>query len=184
MAIKATVYKASVQVSDMDRHHYQGYDLTLALHPSETEERMMVRLAAFALLADEKTGDEQLAFTKGLSTEEEPDLWQKNFSDEILLWVELGQPDEKRLRKACGRAQQVIIVNYSDKSDIWWQQNAGKLSRFDNLRVLSFAESDVKVLTRLCARNMQLNATIQDGEIWLSSELGESQLRPVWRGEG
>lgn len=181
MAIKATIYKASVQVSDMDRHHYQGYDLTLALHPSETEERMMTRLAAFALLADEKEGDEQLAFSKGLSTEDEPDLWQKNFSDEILLWVELGQPDEKRLRKACGRAQQVVIVNYNDKSDIWWEQSKGKLSRFDNLRVLQFAESDIQNLESLCARTMQLNVTIQDGEMWISNEHGECALHPTWR---
>ncbi|BFM48427.1 YaeQ family protein [Marinomonas sp. THO17] len=183
MAIKARVYKASVQVSDMDRHHYQGYDITLALHPSETEERMMVRLAAFALLADDKVGDEQLSFTKGLSTEEEPDLWQKNFSDEILLWVELGQPDEKRLRKACGRAQQVVVVNYNDKSDLWWQQNKGKNSRFDNLRVLHFPEQQVIELAKICARSMQLNVTIQDGEMWVSGELGEVALTPTWRGE-
>lgn len=181
MAIKATIYKASVQVSDMDRHHYQSYDLTLALHPSETEERMMTRLAAFALLADEKEGDEQLSFTKGLSTDDEPDLWQKNFSDEILLWVELGQPDEKRLRKACGRAKDVVVVNYNDKSDIWWEQNKGKTSRFDNLRVLQFAESEIQTLEGLCARTMQLNVTIQDGEMWISSEQGECALHPAWR---
>ena len=181
MAIKATIYKASVQVSDMDRHHYQSYDLTLALHPSETEERMMTRLAAFALLADEKEGDEQLSFTKGLSTDDEPDLWQKNFSDEILLWVELGQPDEKRLRKACGRAKDVVVVNYNDKSDIWWEQNKGKTSRFDNLRVLQFAESEIQALEGLCARTMQLNVTIQDGEMWISSEQGECALHPTWR---
>lgn len=181
MAIKATIYKASLQVSDMDRHHYQSYDLTLALHPSETEERMMTRLAAFALLADEKEGDEQLSFTKGLSTEDEPDLWQKNFSDEILLWVELGQPDEKRLRKACGRAHNVVIVNYNDKSNIWWEQSKGKLSRFDNLRVLQFAESEIQALEGLCARTMQLNVTIQDGEMWISSEQGECALHPNWR---
>lgn len=181
MAIKATVYKASIQVSDMDRNHYQNYDLTLALHPSETEERMMVRLAAFSLLADDKEGEEQLAFTKGLSTEEEPDLWQKNFSDEILMWVELGQPDEKRLRRACGRSHQVIVVNYNDKSDIWWEQNKGKNSRFDNLKVLKFAEAEVSQLTELCTRSMQLNVTVQDGEVWISSELGSCVLHPVWR---
>ncbi|MEL0636321.1 YaeQ family protein [Marinomonas sp. TI.3.20] len=183
MATKATVYKASLQVSDMDRNHYQTYDLTLALHPSETQERMMVRLATFALLADEKEGVEQLSFTKGISTEDEPDLWQKNFSDEVLIWVELGQPDEKRLRKACGRGQQVIVVNYNDKSDIWWEQNKGKTSRFSNLRTLKFVEAEVQKLSALCARSMQLNVTIQDGEMWMSSELGECTLNPIWRGE-
>ena len=181
MAIKSTVFKANIQVSDMDRSHYQGYDLTLALHPSETEERMMVRLMAFALLADEKTGDEQLAFCKGISTDEEPDLWQKTLSDEITLWVDLGQPEEKRLRKACGRGQKVIIVNYNDKSDIWWQQNQGKLSRFDNLSVLKFPESQVNELEKLCQRSMQLNVTIQDGEMWVSSDVGSCTLVPSYR---
>lgn len=181
MAIKATIYKASLQVSDMDRHHYQTYDLTLALHPSETEERMMARLAAFALLADEKEGEEQLSFTKGLSTEDEPDLWQKTFADEILIWVELGQPDEKRLRKACGRAADVVVVNYNDKSDIWWEQNKGKFSRFDNLRVLQFPESEIQQFEALCARTMPLNITIQDGEMYVSSEKGECALHPTWR---
>lgn len=181
MAIKSTVFKANIQVSDMDRSHYQGYDLTLALHPSETEERMMVRLMAFALLADEKTGDEQLAFCKGISTDEEPDLWQKTLSDEITLWIDLGQPEEKRLRKACGRGQKVIIVNYNDKSDIWWQQNQGKLSRFDNLSVLKFPESQVNELEKLCQRSMQLNVTIQDGEMWVSSDVGSCTLVPSYR---
>lgn len=181
MAIKSTVFKANIQVSDMDRSHYQAYDLTLALHPSETEERMMVRLITFALLADEKTGDEQLAFCKGISTDEEPDLWQKTLADEITLWIDLGQPEEKRLRKACGRGQKVIIVNYNDKSDIWWQQNQGKLSRFNNLSVLRFAESEVNELEKLCQRSMQLNVTIQDGEVWVSSDLGSCTLIPTYR---
>jgi uncharacterized protein YaeQ len=181
MALKATIYKASLQVSDMDRHHYGTYELTLALHPSETQERLMARLAAFALLADAATGDEQLSFTKGLSTDDEPDLWQKSLSDDILLWVELGQPDEKRLRKACGRARQVVVVNYNDKSDIWWQQNQSKMQRFDNLRVVQLAETQIQGLTQLCQRSMQLNMTIQDGEMWVSSDSQDCAIQPHWR---
>jgi uncharacterized protein YaeQ len=181
MAIKATVYKANLQVTDMDRNHYAGYDLTLALHPSETEERLMVRLLVFALLVDQKEGHEQLGFSKGISTDDEPDLWQKSLADEILLWVDLGQPDEKRLRKACGRAHDVVIVNYNDKSDIWWEQNKGKVARFSNLSVLQFPESQVVALSKLSQRSMQLNITIQDGEVWVSSELGEATIRPHYR---
>lgn len=181
MAIKATIYKANLQVADMNRSHYQGYDLTLALHPSETEERMMVRLVAFSLFADKKTNDEQLSFTKGLSTDEEPDLWQKTLSEEILLWIELGQPDEKRLRKACGRSKRVIIVNYSEKSDIWWEQNKNKYARFDNLAVLKIPEEQVAELNKLCQRTMQLNASIQDNELWLSSDTGSCLLTPSYR---
>ncbi|MCZ2720328.1 YaeQ family protein [Marinomonas sp. 15G1-11] len=181
MAIKATVYKANVQVTDMDRNHYAGYDLTVALHPSETEERLMVRLLAFALLVDQKEGHEQLGFTKGLSTDDEPDLWQKSLADEILLWVDLGQPDEKRLRKACGRAKQVTIVNYNDKSDIWWEQNKSKVTRFSNLSILQFPENQVIALAKLSQRSMQLNMTIQDGEVWVSGELGEVSITPNYR---
>lgn len=104
MALKATIFKAEISISDMDRHYYQEHPLTIAQHPSETNERMMVRLLAFALNADER-----LEFTKGLSADDEPELWNKNYSDEIELWIELGQPDEKRIRKACGRSRQVII---------------------------------------------------------------------------
>ncbi|MFT2112547.1 YaeQ family protein [Marinomonas sp. 2405UD68-3] len=181
MAIKATVYKANIQVTDIDRNHYAGYDLTVALHPSENEERLMVRLLTFALLVDQKEGHEQLGFTKGLSTDDEPDLWQKNLSDEILLWIDLGQPDEKRLRKACGRGQKVVIVNYNDKSDIWWDQNKGKMKRFSNLSVLQFPENQVAFMEQLCQRSMQLNITIQDGEVWISSELGETTVTPIYR---
>ncbi|ADZ91136.1 YaeQ family protein [Marinomonas mediterranea] len=181
MAINSTVYKASIQVSDMDRNHYQSYDLTVALHPSETILRMMVRLLVFSMLADEKEGDEQLSFTKGISTEEEPDLWQKNFSDEVLLWVELGQPDEKRMRKACGRSKSVVIVNYHDKSEVWWKEMKSKLSRFSNLRTLSLKEEQVTALEALCERTMQLNVTVQDGEFWVSSDNGSCTIRPEWR---
>src|SRR5690242_20631572 len=132
MALNATIYKAELQVSDMDRHYYATHALTLARHPSETEERLMVRLLAFALHADER-----LEFGKGLSSEDEPDLWRKALSGEIEQWIDLGQPDEQRIRKACGRAREVIVVNYGGRaSDVWWEKNAGALARSKNLVVL------------------------------------------------
>ncbi|MGD8913837.1 MAG: YaeQ family protein, partial [Candidatus Thiodiazotropha sp.] len=130
MALKATIFKAELQVSDMERGHYQTYDLTLARHPSETDERLMVRLLAFALNADEA-----LSFTKGLSTEDEPELWLKSLSGEIELWIELGQLDEKRLRRACGLAKQVIVYLYAERSAaVWWSQQQEMVRRFSNLR--------------------------------------------------
>jgi uncharacterized protein YaeQ len=98
MALKATVVKAELQVSDMDRHYYASHNLTLAQHPSETDERLMVRLLAFALNADER-----LEFGKGLSSDDEPDLWRRDYTGDIELWIDLGQPDESRIRKASGR---------------------------------------------------------------------------------
>lgn len=164
MAQKATIYKAELQIADMDRNHYQNYALTVARHPSETDTRMMVRLLAFALNAST-----ELKFTKGISTDDEPDIWEKNLTDDILLWVELGQPDEKRLRKACGRAENVIIYTYQQRSaELWWKQFELTSQRFDNLKIYSIDEECCKSLTQLVNRNMQLQCTIQDGECWMT----------------
>ena len=113
MALKATIYKAELQIADMDRNYYQEHLLTLARHPSETDERMMIRLLAFAIHASDS-----LTFTKGLFDTEEPDLWQKDLTGAIQLWIEVGQPDEKRLMKACGRSEHVIVYSYSATSSI------------------------------------------------------------------
>src|SRR4051812_23966911 len=110
MAQSSTTYKAELAISDMDRHYYGTHALTIARHPSETEERLMVRLLAFALFADER-----LQFGKG-SAEDEPDLWRKDLTGDILEWIDLGQPDEQRIRKACGRARQVIVINYGGRA--------------------------------------------------------------------
>lgn len=159
MAVKATVFKAEVQVSDMDRHYYATHSLTLAQHPSETEERLMVRLLAFALNASE-----DLAFGRGISTDDEPDLWRRDLTGQVELWIEVGQPDESRLRKACGRAREVRVYTYSGRSAaIWWEKNAGTLERLGNLRVFDVpAEASAK-LAGLAARNMQLQVLVQEG---------------------
>lgn len=164
MALKATIFKADVQISDMDRHYYEAHALTIAKHPSETDERMMVRLFAFMLFADER-----LQFTKGLSADEEPELWKKSYSDEIELWVELGQPDERRIRKACGLAQQVVVMTYGgNAADVWWQQIEAKLNRFNNLRVINIPLEYSAPLQGLMKRNMQLQCTIDAGRAWLN----------------
>ena len=128
MASNATVFKAVLQISDVDRGYYHDHALTLARHPSETDERMMVRLLAFVLHAHEA-----LAFGRGLSTEDEPDLWQKDLTGAIELWIVVGQRDEKSIRQACGRAKQVFIYTYGGRgADLWWEQNRAKLVRLDN----------------------------------------------------
>ncbi|MES9987091.1 MAG: YaeQ family protein [Candidatus Thiodiazotropha endolucinida] len=166
MALKATVFKAEVQVSDMERGHYQTYNLTLARHPSETDERLMVRLLAFTLNADAA-----LCFTKGLSTDDEPDLWCKSLSDEIESWIELGQLDEKRLRRACGLAKQVIVYLYAEKSaNVWWSQQQDMVRRFSNLRIAMLAVVGDTRLESLAQRNMSLHAMVQDNQVWLSDD--------------
>lgn len=160
MALKSTVFKAHLNIADMDRDYYADHALTLARHPSETDERMMLRLLAFALYADET-----LQFTKGISTDDEPDLWQKSLSDEVDLWIELGLPDESRIRKACGRARQVVILAYGGRAvPIWWEKNRGKVSRFHNLTILEVSEADCDALAALAERSMTFQCTIQDGQ--------------------
>jgi len=166
MALKSTVYKAELQVSDMDRHYYATHALTLARHPSETEERLMVRLLAFALHADEA-----LAFGRGLSSDDEPDLWRKSLDGDIELWIDLGQPDESRIRKACGRARQVIVVNYGGRSaDIWWDRHRPALSRIGNLTVLDIDGDTVAALGAMASRTMRLQGMLQDGQLELYGE--------------
>lgn len=163
MALKATIYKADVQIADMDRNYYQDHALTLARHPSETDERMMIRLLAFAIHASAA-----LTFTKGLFDTDEPDLWQKDLTGAIQLWIEVGQPDEKRLMKACGRAEQVIVYSYSATSHIWYKQIANKLERARNLTIINIPAEASGQLQQLANRNMQLQCTIQDSQIYLT----------------
>lgn len=174
MAPKATVYKAELQVTDMDRHYYATHNLTLAQHPSETDERLMVRLLAFALFADER-----LEFGRGLSDEEDPDLWRRDYTGDIEQWIDLGQPDESRIKKACGRAQQVVLVNYSgNAADIWWNKVSSSLVRFKNLTVIDIDAAAVEAVTTVLQRGMRLTAMIQDGELQLMSDSANIALTP------
>lgn len=166
MALKSTIFKAELQIADMDRNYYQVHNLTIARHPSETDERMMVRLLAFACHAHEA-----LAFGQGLSTDDEPDLWQKDLTGAIELWIDVGLPDEKLVRKACGRARQVFVYVYGGRAaDIWWDQNGSKLERIPNLGVTRLSLETTQALAGLTQRSMKLSCTIQDGQIWLADQ--------------
>lgn len=170
MALKSTIFKADLQIADMDRQYYDGHMLTIARHPSETDERMMVRILAFVLNASEA-----LTFGKGISADDEPDVWLKDLTGAIDLWIEVGQPDEKRILKACGRSNQVIIYSYSSMSNIWWNQIANKIDRAKNLSVFNLPAATSQALAKLAQRNMQLQCTIQDAQVWINGD-GESLL--------
>lgn len=176
MAIKATIYKASLNIADMDRNYYAEHNFTLAKHPSETDLRLMIKLVAFILNADE-----ELLFTKGISQDDEPDLWQKALDGDIKLWIDLGQPDEKRIRKACGRSEKVIIYMYQEGSALaWWKQMQGTLGRFKNLSVRYLKiDGDIEFLAK---RAMDLQCNISDGE--LSVIEGEKSIavnQEIWK---
>jgi uncharacterized protein YaeQ len=163
MALKSTIFKADLQISDLDRNYYHDHSLTIARHPSENDERLMVRLLAFALHAHEA-----LVFANGMGTDDEPALWQKDLTGVIELWIEVGQPDEKRVRRACGRARQVVIYSYGGHgADVWLDRMNCDLDRAKNLIIVSLPASATKALTSLAQRSMRLQITIQDGQVWV-----------------
>jgi uncharacterized protein YaeQ len=178
MALKSTIYKASLQVADMDRQLYADHALTLALHPSETEERLLVRLLAFALNVPHDTDRGALQCARGLSDSDEPDLWQHDLSGQLLHWIEVGQPDERRLAKACARAERVTIYCFGSAADIWWQGIRNKLTRLNRLSVWQIPAPQAQALSQLAARSMQWQVTVQDGHVWVNSGAVSLELLP------
>ena len=184
MAIKATIYKAHLQIADMDRNVYGDHLLTLPLQPSETEERLMARLLAFTLNvpADDLHGTLQLA--RGMADADEPDLWQKDLSDQLLHWVEVGQPEDRRLAKACGRARRVTLYCYSNSAPIWYAGIANKISRLRNLEIWQLPSEQSQALAAMAQRSMQLQVSIQDGHAYVSDGKQSVEVLPqaLWRG--
>ncbi|WP_108260928.1 YaeQ family protein [Mangrovicoccus ximenensis] len=177
MALKSTIYKVELSVSDMDRHYYETHKLTVAKHPSETDERLMVRLLAFALNAGEN-----LELTKGLSTDDEPDIWRKSLSGELELWVALGLPSEKVVRQSCAKSGEVIVYSYGGRTaDLWWDKIGNGTSRFGNLQVINLPEQATKELAELANRSMKLQVNIQDGDVMVSADDRIVYVTPVVR---
>jgi uncharacterized protein YaeQ len=166
MALKSTIFKAELQISDMDRNYYGEHSLTIARHPSETDERMMVRLLAFALHAHEA-----LVFADSIGNDDEPSLWQKDLTGAIQVWIDVGQPDEKRIRKACGRAARVFLFTYGGHGvDVWLNQIKSGLERCRNLSVMNLPSNAPQALAGLAQRSMKLQFTIQDGQVWVTND--------------
>jgi len=176
MALKSTIYKAELNVVDLDRNYYATHELTLARHPSESEERMMIGLVAFAL-----NSGERLEFSRGLGETEEPDLWQRDLRGELELWIELGHPDERRLAKACGVSKKVLVYTHSASPELWWGPIADRLAKRRNLEVRRLDPDETAGLRGLVQRSMSLTATIQDGEVWLRDEEGREAHLAVGR---
>ncbi len=178
MALKATIYKAALQIADMDRGVYADHALTLALHPSETEERLMVRLLAFALHvpADDHGGN--LQFARGLADSDEPDLWQHDLTGQLMHWMEVGQPDDRRLAKACGKARRVSLYSYAASTAVWWAALQNKVARLSNLSVWQLPAEQSQALAALAQRSMQLQVTVQDGGIWVGNGSDSVEIQP------
>lgn len=179
MAIKATIFKASLQLADIDRGLYVSQNETLARHPSETDERMMVRLLALALnLPADPDHDGALQFAKGMWDPDEPELWQKDLTGRIVHWIEVGQPDDRRLLKASGKADRVSVYSFSASTPIWWSGIASKVSRARNIEAWQLPATESQALAGLAARGMQLQLTVQDGSVYVGDGERTVELTP------
>jgi len=186
MALKATIFKANLSIADIDHGYYADHALTLARHPSETDERMMIRLAALALqahtLQDICNGDSTLAFGAGLSDPDDPDASLTDFTGHKRLWIEVGQPEEKPLTKACQKADQVVVYAFNHAAEVWWKGIETKLTRLDKLQVWRIPTDGAQALAQLAQRSMQLQATIQEGVLTLSDDKATVEIEALrWK---
>ena len=159
MALKATIYKCDLNIADMDRHYYADHALTVAKHPSETDERLLVRMLAFARFASDSP-----EFTKDLFETDQPALWSRDLTGALTLWIELGQPDETKIRKACNRVDQVVVISYANSTDTWWKPLESKVARMDNLTVLQLPWPTLQILAAQLGRGMQMQINVQEGD--------------------
>ena len=179
MALKAIIYKASVQLSDIDRGIYGDHPLTIARHPSETDERMVIRLLAFALNIPADPDAGALEFAKDMWDIDEPALWHKDLTGYVQHWIEVGQPDEKRLVRVASRVGRVSVYSFSASAPAWWKTIEPKLTRLRNLSVWQIPAGQSQALARLAQRTMELQVTVQDGAIWVGDGTRSIEVAPL-----
>jgi uncharacterized protein YaeQ len=150
MALKPTIYKIKIDLSNTDQGHYDSYPLTIALHPSETQERMMARVLAFCINAQDG-----LTFTRGLSAIEEPDIWSHSLDGQINLWIDVGEPRADRIKKSSRLSSRVRIYSFNAKSDVWWRE---EIKQKVNLKtsVFQFDWACIQALALLLERTMNM----------------------------
>lgn len=174
MALKATIYKASLQLSDLDRNHYSDRELTLARHPSETDERMLIRLLALALNEPDDEDHGALEFARDMWDADEPALWQKDFTGQMMHWIEVGQPDERRMLQCSARSQRTSVYSFASSTAQWWNGVRDKINRARNLTIWQIPATQSQALAALANRSMKLDVTVQDGAVWMGD--GERSL--------
>jgi uncharacterized protein YaeQ len=179
MSLKATIYKAQLQIADMDRSLYADHSVTIARHPSETDERMMIRLLAFALSVPQDDLNGNLEFAKDLWDVDEPALWHKDYTEAVRHWIDVGQPDDKRIMRAASRSERLSVFGFASSTDVWWKNIATKITRASNLSVWHIEAAQSQQLAKLAQRGMQLQITVQDGTVWLSNQVDTVEITPI-----
>lgn len=179
MALHATIFKVELEVADIDRGHYATYPITMARHPSETDERLLVRLLAFALNVPEDGDHGPLEFARDLWEADEPALWQKDFTGDIVHWIEIGEPSEKRLLRVCARVGRVCVYSYSSSAAAWWRAIEPQLTRARNLSVWQIPAEQSAALALFAQRTMQLTVTVQEGGVWVSDSARSVEVTPI-----
>jgi uncharacterized protein YaeQ len=179
MALKATIYKAQLQLADMDRGIYGEHFLTIARHPSETDERMMIRVLAYALNAPASNDQGALELAKSLWDSDEPDLWQKDLTGQVVHWIDVGQPDERRILRCSPRAERVTVLSFASSTPVWWTNIASKISRARNVAVWQIEAAQSQALAALTTRSMQLQVSVQDGTVYVSEGERSIEITPL-----
>ncbi len=179
MALKATIYKAQLQLSDVDRGVYGEHFLTIARHPSETDERMMIRVLAYALNAPASNDHGALELAKSLWDTDEPDLWQKDLTGEVVHWIDVGQPDERRIMRASPRAGRVTVLSFASSTPVWWNNIANKITRARNVAVWQVEAAQSQALAALAQRSMQLQVSVHDGTAYVSEGERSVEITPL-----
>jgi uncharacterized protein YaeQ len=179
MALKATIYKAQIQLSDMDRSVYGEHPLTIARHPSETDERMMIRVLAYALHAPASNDHGALELAKSLWDADEPDLWQRDLTGQVMHWIDVGQPDERRILRASPRAERVTVLSFASSTPVWWSGIASKITRARNVAVWQIQAAQSQALAALAQRSMQLQVSVQDGTAYVTEGTRSVEITPV-----
>ncbi|MFV1983933.1 MAG: YaeQ family protein [Thiohalomonadales bacterium] len=170
MALKPTIYKLKISLSDLNRNYYDTLNLTIAQHPSETLERMMARILAFCINAQE-----YLVFTKGLSAVEQPDIWARTLDDQIALWIDVGEPAVDRIKKATRIASEVKVYCFNSKSDVWWQQAQTKITKL-KASVFQFQWQAIQSVASMLQRTMDFSVTITGDSAYIATESGEEEI--------
>ncbi len=178
MALKATIYKATIQVADMDRNLYGDHELTIARHPSETDERMLVRLLAFALNVPDDGDHGALEFAKDMWDADEPALWQKDLTGQMMHWIEVGQPDDRRMLQCSARSRRASVYSFNSSTPQWWSGVREKIARARNLTIWQVPSAQSQALAALANRSMKLDVTVQDGAVWMGDGKHSMEVSP------